>query len=102
MAHGQKHKGFEEEHEWRFLCMWNEGVDSETAVRHRASARGLIPYVCIPLPTEASGLLSLERIFVGPCVDDQVRQGAESLLRRHGYDWRRIVTPSGIPYRAGR
>lgn len=102
MAHGFKHKGFAEEHEWRFVCLWSEDVDGAPAVQHRTSARGVIPYVCIPLPvrTAEDPTLLLESLCVGPsAMPEQARQGVESLLQRHGYDWRRIVRPSRIPYR---
>lgn len=56
---GAKHPGFQEENEWRAII----GIEkpSQTRPSFRAAPMAIIPYITIPVPTDA-----IVRVRVGP------------------------------------
>jgi hypothetical protein len=88
-----KHPAFTEEKEWRFILMPDAAKAAEgtvpAAVRFRAAAIGLVPYVPLPLPAVAGpfqGRLPVVEVYYGPCPHpDLAARALSSLLQAHGY-----------------
>jgi len=99
-----KNPAFEAEAEWRYLVVPAPKRRQE-AIKVRASvARGLIPYLEIPLNGDAPPPLQVERIVVGPTHHpNQGKMAAVLLLESLGYDRAHadnIVVESKIPFRS--
>ena len=104
-----KHPGFQEEREWRILCMPRE-LTPDSVVRPMVQSVGGIPQKIYKLPFDGhEGLFLpqfnwsrlLDRIIVGPSLFPETIQDAlESKLKEHGFArWDQIVSVSEIPLR---
>jgi hypothetical protein len=97
-----KNGHFHDEAEWRYVAGVSKGKRRE-AVKVRASARGLVPYVEIPLDAGKPPPVEVERIVVGPTLHP--KEGVLAvvlLLESLGYDRAKaesIVVASEIPFR---
>jgi len=93
-----KHKGFEEEKEWRIALFIRERTNPDV-LKFRPGTSMPAPYLEIDLQTNARRRIEIERIFIGPCPNPkEAAQSVELLLKSnkiHGVG----VLPSGIPYR---
>lgn len=92
-----KHPKFEEEKEWRWFSRAYTPRANEICYREQNST--IIAYVKIKL-AERNELLPIDRIYVGPTPDRNLRkEHLEDLLRAKGYSC--SVETSVIPYRGG-
>lgn len=90
-----KHRAFEEEREWRIIAaLPRDG----SLVHHRATQRGVTPFVKIPLAD--GGALPLTGVVVGPLQDPvSGEHGAKSLLKSLGLPADQLVRRSEAPFR---
>jgi hypothetical protein len=94
-----KHASFVEEREWRLVVVTLAGREHDV-VQYRASPRGIVPFVALPLCDDGRPL-ALSRIYVGPTqYPDVGRKTCASFLSSLKYDGESIVHESGIPFRA--
>lgn len=97
-----KNGHFRDEAEWRYVAGITKGRRPE-AIKVRPTARGLIPYVEIPLDSRSPPIFEVEQIVVGPT--HRPTEGVLAvtlLLESLGYDRAKaesIVVPSKIPFR---
>ena len=97
LAASLKHKGFEEEEEWRIALFLKEKTTS-VALKFRPGNSMPVPYLEIDLPPKP-WQRGVEEVIVGPCPNPkEAVQSVESLLKSNHFAGVR-VTPSGIPYR---
>ena len=104
-----KHPGFQEEREWRILCMPRE-LTQDSVVRPFVQSVGGIPQKMYKLPFDGHDGASLpqfgwskllDRIIVGPSLfPETIKDALESKLKEHGLArWDQIVSISEIPLR---
>ncbi len=104
-----KHKGFQEEREWRLLCMTDE-LTTGTPIEQRVESVGGIPQrICVlSLPEQThpdAGAMGwerlLERIIIGPSVyPHTIKDALETVLKRNQVSrWDQLVEISEIPLR---
>jgi DUF2971 family protein len=114
-----KHPGFFEENEYRFTHVYNRKFDNRIKIKHRLKDGIRIPFIEIPTKakeyaiekskgiwddlgtdkTFAVKVLPIQKIILGPCVDENiVIPSLELLLKNNGYVKVEIVK-SGIPFR---
>lgn len=95
---GLKNRHFEEEREWRLVAIPMRGR-AHKIVQYRSGPNGIVPYLPIDL-AEDGKLLKLEKVYVGPRQDvDAGVNAAIAFLSSRGYDGKRLVEHSRIPYR---
>lgn len=103
---GFKHKGFDEEKEWRLITHHAAKLPRRTMpVEFRAGARGAIPYlsVAVNIGDKLKGAArpdrTIEELVVGPSPDQNMRVSAvQQLLEANGHD-PDVVRKSDTPYR---
>lgn len=89
-----KHRGFEEEREWRFFV---QGAMVPDEVEFRVRNSHLVPYV--KLKTKQKRRLPLSRVVIGPGANfDVTERSVRLFLERHGYG-RVQIDRSATPYR---
>jgi hypothetical protein len=96
-----KDPGFQEEHEWRWVCDIEDRRTEECEERsrsrspnYRAGGLGVIPYLAFSVPKTA-----LRKVVVGPGQHPEVREeGVHYLLDGHGYKGAKVES-SSIPIR---
>jgi hypothetical protein len=94
LAQRAKHPGFQEEQEWRVIVA---PLRDERAVRYRATARGIVPYIELPLTDQP--LLDLACVRVGPASDSESSVKAlAAFLKSLGYA-PELACRSEIPFR---
>jgi hypothetical protein len=92
-----KHKGFEEEKEWRIALFIKERTNPDV-LKFRPGNSMPAPYIEIDLQPN-SRWMRVEEIIVGPCPNPkEAAQSVELLLRSNDCHSVRVI-PSGIPYR---
>ena len=107
-----KHHGFQEEREWRVLCLafWKTLLPDK--VKFRGGQFGPTSYVELPLGLHSQATCSLRRIVIGPRTYaghemSDIANSVELLLSKYGIPVKSSATPSGveiviseIPYRS--
>lgn len=87
-----KHKGFEEENEFRFVV--NKVIFTDK-IKYRNNGKHIIPYVEFGNGVDK---LPLKRIVLGPCENYEIlKRGIEMFLDKHGI--KVPIVNSNIPYR---
>lgn len=104
-----KHRGFEEEREWRILCPTRE-LGPDATVRRLVRSIGGTPQLVYEVPFHGNGDAflpqlrwdnMLDRIIIGPAQHpDVIRRAIEAELRSQGVAlWDQLVCVSDIPLR---
>ncbi len=76
-----KHPAFEQEREWRLVIQTPAPGQSELELKARIGPRYFIPYIEVPIGTDADPL-PIAKVVVGPTPDQELaRQGLQALLR---------------------
>jgi Protein of unknown function (DUF2971) len=92
-----KHAAFSEEREWRLVVIPVPGSERKQ-VKCRATARGIAPYMTIPLGDEQTPM-KLSQVWAGPCQVAGAEAILTTVLRLHGYDQPSLALRSTAPYR---
>jgi hypothetical protein len=93
-----KNPQFAEEREWRIVANLQTNK-VKSLIKFRPSRTMIVPYIEIPLPTEA-GCLVIEEVFIGPTSDRELSSASVELLLTSRNVTCSRVKCSTIPYRA--
>jgi hypothetical protein len=94
-----KHPSFSEEEEWRLIVPSHSLAQLGLALRFRDGRSGIVPYVAVPLTSEASAL-EVHEVMIGPNPHQALaKQAVKSLLEANGVAHKGVFV-SDIPFRA--
>jgi hypothetical protein len=97
LAASLKHRGFQEEEEWRIALFLREKTNPD-CLKFRPGNSMPAPYLEIDLKLGARWI-GIEEVIVGPCPNPkEAAQSVELLLRSNDFRSVRVIQ-SGIPYR---
>jgi hypothetical protein len=92
-----KNDAFNEEHEWRIIVPAASSIETNK-INYREGKHSLVPYVEFNLPKSKSGKLSMDNLYLGPTLDEELAYRALNGFAQKNLECEKI-THTRSPYR---